>query len=166
MPSDHRRELKRRRPRLVMTVWRGQREARSSSLVDNILQFVRSQEKNKKQEVVTPARNINAAVDMRLMNVTGFFPSLELNFYCWRYNGSRNLATVLLPDLGQLLLDELVQYPVLLADVVSHDGLPVWVVFVVTARHGADVGLLGGGLELTNRTDLDCVLSGVSGNPH
>ena len=106
-----------------MTVWRGQREARSSSLVDNILQFVRSQEKNKKQEVVTPARNINAAVEMRLMNVTGFFPSLELNFYCWRYNGSRNLATVLLPDLGQLLLDELVQYPVLLADVMSHNSL-------------------------------------------
>lgn len=93
------------------------------SVPDNILQFVRSQEKNKKQEMVTPARSINAAVEMRLMNVTGFFPSLELNFYCWRYNGSWNLATVLLPDLGQLLLDELVQYPVLLADIVSHDGL-------------------------------------------
>ena len=69
--------------------------------------------------------------------------------------------------------------------------LPVWVVFVVTARHGTDVRLLGGQissdpllevvagqvvlqvavrvlgrrLELADGTNLDGVLSGVPGNP-
>ena len=68
--------------------------------------------------------------------------------------------------------------------------LPIRIVFVVTSRHGADVGLLGWqisgdpvlevvpgqvvlqvtvrvlgrSLELAQRTNLDCVLSGVSGN--
>ena len=73
----------------------------------------------------------------------------------------------------------------LLADVVSHHRLPVWVMFVFAAWLRADVGLLGwqlrgdallevdpgqvilqvavrvlgAGLELADRTDLDCVLS-------
>ena len=67
---------------------------------------------------------------MRLLNVvTGFFPllelsrPLELDLYSWSYDSPGDFASVLLSDLGELLLDELVQYPVFLADVVSHDGL-------------------------------------------
>ena len=48
---------------------------------------------------------------------------LELALYSGGDHCPGYLATVLLPDLRQLLLDEPVQDPVLLADVVSHDRL-------------------------------------------
>jgi len=136
---------------------------------------------------------------MRLLNVvTGFFPLLELSRPLEldldsRCNDSPGyFASVLFSYLGQFLLDELVEYPVFLADIMSHDGLPVWVVFVVAAGHGTDVGFLGGQvgsnpllevvasqvilevtvrvlgcrLELTDWTNLHRILSGVPGNPH
>ena len=78
-------------------------------------------------------RNINAAIEMRLLSVvTGFFPlldcvattsPLQLDLDSWCDDGPGDFASVLLPDLGELLLDELVEYPVFLADIMSHDGL-------------------------------------------
>lgn len=115
-----------------------------------------------------------------------------MDLYSWCNDSPGDFASVLLSDLGELLLDELVEYPVLLADIMSHDSLPVWVVFVVAARHRTDVRLLGGQigsnpllevvsskvilkvtvrvlgrrLELTDGTNLDGILSGVPGNTH
>ena len=69
---------------------------------------------------------------MRLSNnFTGFKESmyhinslvLELHLDGGGDDGPGDLAAVLLPDLRQLLLHELVQDPVLLADVVPHDSL-------------------------------------------
>ena len=67
---------------------------------------------------------------MRLMNdVTGVCPSpelsgpLQLDLYSWCYNSPGYFASVLLSDLGELLLHKLVEYPVFLADIMSHDGL-------------------------------------------
>ena len=48
---------------------------------------------------------------------------LELHLDGGGDDGPGDLAPVLLPDLRQLLLHELVQDPVLLADVVPHDSL-------------------------------------------
>ena len=47
----------------------------------------------------------------------------ELDLDGGRDDGTGDLAPVLLPDLRQLLLHEPIQHPVLLPDVVSHDGL-------------------------------------------
>ena len=67
---------------------------------------------------------------MRLLNVvTGFFPfqelsaPLELDLDSWCNDCPGYFASVLFPYLGQLLLNELVEYPVFLADIMSHDGL-------------------------------------------
>ena len=67
---------------------------------------------------------------MRLLNVvTGFFPllelsaPLELDLDSWCNDSPGYFASVLLSDLGELLLHELVEYPVFLADIMSHDGL-------------------------------------------
>ena len=48
---------------------------------------------------------------------------LELHLDGGGDDGPGDLAPVLLPDLRQLLLHEPIQHPVLLPDVVSHDGL-------------------------------------------
>ena len=46
-----------------------------------------------------------------------------MDLYSWCDDGPGDFASVLLSDLGELLLDELVEYPVFLADIMSHDGL-------------------------------------------
>ena len=62
-------------------------------------------------------------------DVTGVCPSpelsgpLQLDLYSWCYNSPGYFASVLLSDLGELLLHKLVEYPVFLADIMSHDGL-------------------------------------------
>lgn len=97
-------------------------------------------------------------------------------------------APTVSPDQIKLLLHILVKDAVLLADVVSHHRLPIWILLAVTALEWTDVGLLGGqlsrypvlevdpgqvilqmsvgilggGLELADRTDLDSILTGVT----
>lgn len=105
-------------------------------------------------------------------------------------NSARYPPPVFPPYLTQLLLHELVQDPVLLTDVVPHHGLPVRIMFPITARHGANIGflggkvccysvlevdpgqmvlqvpvrVLGGGLPLADGADLDSVLSRITGD--
>ena len=72
-----------------------------------------------------------------------FFTGLELDLDSGGDHSPGDLAAILLSDARQMLLDEPVQHPVLLANVVSHHRLPVWVMFVFAAWLRADVGLLG-----------------------
>ena len=79
---------------------------------------------------VSPGDKCKESREMRFcINVTGVSQGvlqgvlLQLALYGGGDHRPGDLAPVLLPDLRQLLLDEPVQHPVLLADVVSHDRL-------------------------------------------
>ena len=75
---------------------------------------------------VSPGDKCKESREMRFcINVTGVSQAvlLQLALYGGGDHRPGDLAPVLLPDLRQLLLDEPVQHPMLLADVVSHDRL-------------------------------------------
>jgi len=117
---------------------------------------------------------------------------LQLHLDCRSDHCSRNLSSVLFPDLSQLLLHKPVQDSVFLTNIVSHHRLPVWVSFVLAAWFWTNVRflgwqlscdpllevvpgqvvlqvsvkILGCGLELADGADLNSILPRVSRNSH